>query len=105
MAKEVASVKEAIRQRLRPGKQAPWEDVVRALNRTVGDGWRISPTGRWTKARHDLQRHLYHSVRRFCAVGTGSPGLASGGFPCPARLGNWVCSRPSRSRKSALRMP
>ena len=36
--KAVASIKDAIRQRLRPGNQAPWEEVVRALNRTVR-GW------------------------------------------------------------------
>jgi len=30
----VASIRDAIGQRLRPGNQAPWEDVVRTLNRT-----------------------------------------------------------------------
>ena len=33
--KALASIREKIRRRLRPGNQAPWEEVVRALNRTV----------------------------------------------------------------------
>jgi hypothetical protein len=33
--KALASIRDKIRRRLRPGNQAPWEEVVRALNRTV----------------------------------------------------------------------
>jgi RNA-directed DNA polymerase len=44
--KAVASIRDAIRQPLRPGNQAPWEDVVRAMNAPCGAGVAISPTAR-----------------------------------------------------------
>src|SRR4029450_8851411 len=63
--KAVASIKERIRNRLRPGNQAPWEDVARALNRTV-QGWaNYFSYGSVTKAREAVQLYLYHAVRRF----------------------------------------
>ena len=61
----VASIKEAIRRRLRPGNQAPWEDVVRDLNRTVRGWAAYFSYGSLAKARHDVDLHLYHTVRRF----------------------------------------
>ena len=63
--KAVARIKERIRQRLRPGNQAPWDAVVRALNRTVR-GWANYFTyGSVSGARHAVDLHLYHSVRRY----------------------------------------
>jgi RNA-directed DNA polymerase len=63
--KAVASIKRAIRGRLRPGNQAPWEDVVRDLNRTVRGWAAYFCYGSLAKARHDVKLHLYHTVRRF----------------------------------------
>jgi hypothetical protein len=60
----VASVKETIRRRLRPGNHAPWEEVVGDLNRAV-QGWRPTSYGSVTKARHAVKLHLYHTVRWF----------------------------------------
>ena len=48
----VASIKERIRQRLRPGNQAPWEEVVHALNRTVRGWAAYFSYGSVSKARH-----------------------------------------------------
>ena len=63
--KAIASIKEAIRQRLRNGNQAPWEEVVRRLNQTLR-GWAAYYCyGSLAKARHDVDQHLYHTVRRF----------------------------------------
>jgi RNA-directed DNA polymerase len=63
--KAIASIKEAIRKRLRNGNQAPWPEVVSSLNRTVR-GWAgYFSYGSLAKARHDVQRHLYQTVRRF----------------------------------------
>src|SRR6266567_7337075 len=63
--KAIASIKGAIRQGLRPGNQAPWAEVVSRLNRTVRGWAAYFCYGSLAKARHDVQRHLYHSVRRF----------------------------------------
>ena len=63
--KAVTSIRDAIRQRLRPGNQAPWEDVVRALNRTVRGWCNYFSYGTVTKAQHDVGLPLYHTVRRF----------------------------------------
>jgi RNA-directed DNA polymerase len=63
--KAVASIKGSIRQRLRPGNQAPWEKVARDLNRTVRGWSAYFSYGSVTKARHDVALHLYHTVRRF----------------------------------------
>lgn len=52
--KAVASIRATIRQRLRPGNQAPWEDVVRAVNRTVRGWCNYFSYGTVTKARHDV---------------------------------------------------
>jgi RNA-directed DNA polymerase len=61
----VASIKDSIRQRLRPGNQAPWEEVARDLNRTVRGWSAYFSYGSVAKARHDVALHLYHTVRCF----------------------------------------
>src|SRR5262245_41742693 len=45
--------------------QAPWAEVVSRLNRTVRGWAAYFCYGSLAKARHDVQLHLYHSVRRF----------------------------------------
>jgi hypothetical protein len=62
--KAVASIQGAIRHRLRPGNQAPWEDVARTLNRTVRGWCSYFSYGTVTKARHDVGLCLYHSGDR-----------------------------------------
>ncbi len=61
----IATVKEAIRQRLRTGNQLPWPQVAQALNRTLRGWSAYFCYGSLAKARHDVQVHLYHTVRRF----------------------------------------
>jgi hypothetical protein len=63
--KAVARIKERIRQHLRPGNQAPWEEVVAPLNRSVR-GWAayFNDGSSW-KARDAVQRYLCQTVRRF----------------------------------------
>jgi RNA-directed DNA polymerase len=63
--KAVASIKDTIRQRLRPGNHAPWDEVARDLNRTVRGWAAYFSYGSVTAARHGVKLHLYHSVRRF----------------------------------------
>jgi len=63
--KAIASIKGAIRRRLRTGNHAPWAEVVSRLNRTVRGWAAYFCYGSLAKARHDVQLHLYHSVRRF----------------------------------------
>jgi RNA-directed DNA polymerase len=63
--KAVASLKERIRRRLRPANQAPWEEVVTALNRTVRGWAAYFSYGSVSKARHAVELYLYHSVRAF----------------------------------------
>jgi RNA-directed DNA polymerase len=63
--KAVASIRKKIRQRLWRGNQAPWEDVARDLNRTVRGWCAYFSYGSVTTARHHVEQHLYHTVRRF----------------------------------------
>ena len=63
--KAVASIKDNIRRRLRPGNQAPWADVAHDLNRVVRGWTAYFSYGSVTKARHDVKLHLYHTVRGF----------------------------------------
>jgi RNA-directed DNA polymerase len=85
--KAVASIKERIRNRLRPGNQAPWEDVARALNRTV-QGWaNYFSYGSVTKAREAVQLYLYHAVRRFLRRRHKVAGSGFRRFPPPRVFG------------------
>jgi RNA-directed DNA polymerase len=63
--KAVASIRDKIRRRLRPGNQAPLPEVVRALNRTVRGWAAYFSFGSVWKARHAVKLHEYHAVRRF----------------------------------------
>lgn len=63
--KAIASIKEAIRRRLRNGNQSPWEDVVRRLNQSLRGWAAYFSYGSLAKARHDVGQHLYHTVRCF----------------------------------------
>ncbi|MGH9159827.1 MAG: group II intron reverse transcriptase/maturase [Vicinamibacteraceae bacterium] len=63
--KAVASIKDTIRRRLRPGNHVPWEEVAHDLNRTVRGWAAYFSYGSVTKARHAVKLHLYHTVRRF----------------------------------------
>ena len=63
--KAVASIKDNIRRRLRPGNQTPWEEVARDLNRTVRGWAAYFSHGSVSKARRAVHAHLDHTVRRF----------------------------------------
>jgi RNA-directed DNA polymerase len=63
--KAVASIRKNIRRRLWRGNQAPWDDVARDLNRTVRGWCAYFSYGSVTTARHHVELHLYHTVRRF----------------------------------------
>jgi RNA-directed DNA polymerase len=63
--KAVASIRDKIRRRLRPGNQAPWEAVARTLNHTVRGWAAYFSYGSVSKARHVVELHLYHTVRGF----------------------------------------
>ena len=103
--KAIASVKEAIRQRLRPGNQAPWEEVVRALNRSVRGWLQYFSYGTVTKARHDVQLHLYHTVRRFLRRRHKLAGSGYRQFPMAVVFGELGVVSPLTGARSSLRMP
>ena len=63
--KAIASIKERIRRQLRPGNQAPWEEVAGALNRLLRGWAAYFSYGSVTKARTAVNLHVYHAVRRF----------------------------------------
>src|SRR5260370_32190163 len=63
--KAVASIKDTIRWQLRPGNQAPWDEVAHALNRIVRGWTAYFSYGSVQKARHAVRLHLAHAVRRF----------------------------------------
>ena len=101
--KAVAFIKERIRSRLRPGNQAPWEEVARALNRTLRGWANYFSYGTVGKARRAVHRHLYHAVRRFLRRRHKVAGSGFRQFP-PERvfgeLGVFPLDTP-RSRASA----
>ena len=76
----------SIRRRLRPGNQAPWEDVARDLNRTVRGWAAYFSYGSVSKARHAVKLHLYHAVRRFLRRRHKVAGSGYRQFPMPARV-------------------
>ena len=59
----MASIRDKNRRRLRPDNQAPWLEVSRALNRTVRGWANYFSYGSVSKARHGVERDVYHSVR------------------------------------------
>jgi RNA-directed DNA polymerase len=99
----VASIKERIRRRLRPGNQAPWEDIVRALNRTVRGWCDYFSYGAVTKARHDVALHLYHTVRRFLRRRHKLAGSGYRRFPMPVVFGELGVLSPLALSRPPLR--
>jgi hypothetical protein len=85
--KALASIRDKIRRRLRPGTQAPWEEVVRPLNRTVRGWAAYFSYGSVSKARHAVELHLYHSVRCFLRRRHKVAGFGSGQFPAQRVFG------------------
>jgi RNA-directed DNA polymerase len=103
--KAVASIRVAIRQRLRPGNQAPWEDIVRTVNRTVRGWCHYFSYGTVTKARHDVALHLYHTVRRFLRRRHKVAGSGYRRFPMPRVFGELGVLSPLTLSRPPLRMP
>jgi RNA-directed DNA polymerase len=85
--KALASIRDKIRRHLRPGNQAPWEDVVSALNRTVRGWAAYFRYGSVSKARHAVDRHVYHSVRHFLRRRHKVAGAGSRQFPATRVFG------------------
>jgi len=103
--KAIASIKEAIRQRLRNGNQAPWEEVVRRLNQTLR-GWAAYYCyGSLAKARHDVDQHLYHTVRRFLRRRHKLAGPGYRQFPEQDVFGKLGVLSLQRLPRPGLRMP
>ena len=106
--KAVASIKDTIRRRLRPGNHAPWEEVARDLNRTVRGWAAYFSYGSVTKARHDVTLHLYHTVRRFLRRRHKVAGPGYRQFPIRDVFGTLGVLSPESCPhfvRSALRMP
>src|SRR6266446_6882524 len=79
--KAVASIKDTIRWQLRPGNQAPWDEVAHALNRIVRGWTAYFSYGSVQKARHAVRLHLAHAVRRFLRRRHKVAGAGSRRFP------------------------
>lgn len=101
--KAVASMRDAIRHRLRPGNQAPWKDVARTLNRTVRGWCGYFSYGTVTKARHDVTLHLYHTVRRFLRRRHKLAGSGYRRFPMPVVFGELGVVSPLALSRPPLR--
>ena len=104
----MASIKDTIRQRLRPGNQAPWEEVARDVNRTVRGWAAYFSYGSVTKARHDVKLHLYHTVRRFLRRRHKVAGSGYRQFPIHDVFGTLGVLSPEscpRFVRSSQRMP
>jgi RNA-directed DNA polymerase len=98
--KAVASINDNIRRRLRPGNQAPWEEVARDLNRTVRGWTAYFSYGSVSKARRAVQAHLYHAVRRFLRRRHKVAGAGFGQFPAERVFGELgVCALDAAPRR------
>jgi len=103
--KAVASIKGAIRQRLWRGNPAPWEEVVRDLNRTVRGWAAYFSYGSCSKARRDVHLHLYHAVRRFLRRRHNVGGRGYRQFPEPVVFGKLGVLALASCSRAPLRMP
>ena len=65
----------------RTGNQAPWEEVVGPLNRSVRGWAAYFHYGSASKARNTVQRYLYQTVRRFLCRRHKVPGDGYRQFP------------------------
>jgi RNA-directed DNA polymerase len=106
--KAVASIKETIRRRLRPGNHAPWEEVVGGLNRAVRGWAAYFSYGSVTKARHAVTLHMYHTVRCFLRRRHKVAGHGYRRFPMQDVFGKLGVLSPEscpRFVRSSQRMP
>jgi len=106
--KALASIREKIRRRLRPGNHAPWEEVARDLNRVVRGWSAYFSYGSVTNARHAVTLHLYHTVRRFLRRRHKVAGGGYRQFPIQDVFGKLGVLAPEpcpRFARSSLRMP
>jgi RNA-directed DNA polymerase len=103
--KAVASIKERIRQRLRPGNQAPWEEVARDLTRTVRGWTAYFSFGSVAMARHDVTLHLYHTVRRFLRRRHKVAGPGYRQCPIQDVFGTLGVLSPTTCPRRSVRMP
>jgi RNA-directed DNA polymerase len=101
--KAVASINDNIRRRLRPGNQAPWEEVAGDLNRTVRGWTAYFSYGSVSKARRAVQTHLYHAVRRFLRRRHKVAGAGFGQFPAERVFGELgVCALDAAPRRGRV---
>jgi RNA-directed DNA polymerase len=63
--KSVQRIKQAVRDVLRPGNQAPWPEVRRQLNQTINGWGHYFDYGTRLTAYRAVDRHVYQSVRHF----------------------------------------
>ncbi len=85
--KAIARIKESIRMRLRPGNQAPWPEVVAALNRTIRGWANYFCYGSLAKVRHHVDQHVYDRVRHFLRRRHKVAGRGYRQFPEPLIFG------------------
>lgn len=102
--KAVASIRQRIRQRLWRGNQAPWDEVVRELNRTVRGWAAYFSYGSVRKVRHDVALHLYHTTRRFLRRRHKVAGPGYRQFPIQDVFGKLGVRSPESYSRVAPRM-
>jgi RNA-directed DNA polymerase len=103
--KAVASIKDAIRRRPWRGNPAPWEELVRDLNRTTRGWAAYFSYGSCSKARRDVHLHLYHAVRRFLRRRHNVAGSGYRQFPEPVVFGELGVLALTSYSPAPLRMP
>jgi len=79
-------------------------DVVRALNRTVRGWLAYFSHATVTTARHAVQLHLYHAVRRFLRRRHKLAGSGYRRFPMPVVFGELGVLSPLALSRLPLRM-
>ena len=102
--KAVASIRDKIRRRLRPGNHAPWAEVAGDLNR-MARGWAgYFSYGSVTKARHAVNCICITRSVAFFAVGIRWLAADTGSFPLKMCLGSWASCLPNPVPGSSARL-
>ncbi len=83
-----------------PGTRHRGRTSSRALTAPCGDGATYFSYGTVTKARHEVELHLYHAVRRFLRRRHKIAGSGYRRFPMPRRLWGTGCPVAADSRRA-----
>jgi RNA-directed DNA polymerase len=103
--KAVKRVKGRIRQILRPGNQAPWDEVREELNRVLRGWATYFSYGTRFMAYRAVDNYVWERVRYFLRRRHKVSSRGRSATPGTSSSGSWGCSSSGALRLGRLRMP